>query len=446
MPGVTFSRTCWRGSSSLVSLDHFGSWGIFRIPSLRTVTDNLGSWDAISSNKTALMICDKAHNRFGRGNLFDWPSKLSLLVKRTSDQGSLSYLLASLYATMLRKNEADPFSAAELGARGGVISQVLWHKKYVLSMTQEFPLMFQQTRVGVMSYPLPGTHPVKLLLSTPLELYYKLDGPKRDPTYVNSMPNDALMKFLKHCLDVSRGFYKPEISGALAKATEGKWTWKQFLECDRVRQRFAEQFKVAYSGLEAKPPCGGGSDNGPDNGPDDAADTGGVSAPSIPSAGAASAPSGPAGLVQFKKDCEAYCDEELESRTVFLTKDGCHEELRNSVTTSRLYANLNNVDKRMMAFYDVKNAKLVETFKGESLIQREPLLDEEDFKSFVTLVNELMKGSCDVCWILCGKGEENYEKIQRQLRIMGWKTEGVLPHLRCEDAPEVLLETHARSG
>ena len=50
--------------------DHI-RWGIFRIPSVRTVTANLGSWDAISSNKTALMICDKAHNCFGRGNLFD---------------------------------------------------------------------------------------------------------------------------------------------------------------------------------------------------------------------------------------------------------------------------------------------------------------------------------------------------------------------------------------
>ena len=72
---------------------------------------------------------------------------------------------------------------------------------------------------------------------------------------------------------------------------------------------------------------------------------------------------------------------ELQARTVVLTQDGEHSELRAMVSSTRLYQNLSEVGARFVGFYDVKNAKLVDLFVGEALTQREPMLDEEKFKA-----------------------------------------------------------------
>ena len=42
----------------------------------------------------------------------------------------------------------------------------------------------------------------------------KTESPDRDPTWLQSLPNEALRCFMKHMLEVSQGFFKPEIQGS----------------------------------------------------------------------------------------------------------------------------------------------------------------------------------------------------------------------------------------
>ena len=71
-------------------------------------------------------------------------------------------------------------------------------------------------------------------------------------------------------------------------------------------------------------------------------------------------------------------------------------------------------DVRFMGFYDVKNAKLLDRREDESVVQREPLVDMDQFGSFCTVANNLMQPHRDLTWILLGKCEGAYQKILRK--------------------------------
>ena len=69
----------------------------------------------------------------------------------------------------------------------------------------------------------------------------------------------------------------------------------------------------------------------------------------------------------FRNQCEQRCARELEARMVTLLAEGSHAEIKASVTTTRLY-NILTEDVPLMAFYDVKNAKLCNIYEGEGVI------------------------------------------------------------------------------
>ena len=87
---------------------------------------------------------------------------------------------------------------------------------------------------------------------------------------------------------------------------------------------------------------------------------------------------------------------------------------------TRLYANLTQ-EARFMAFFDVKNAKLVDRRDDESIVQREPLVDMDQFGSFCTIANNLMQPHRDLAWILLGKCESAYPTIKKNITELGWK-------------------------
>ena len=72
-------------------------------------------------------------------------------------------------------------------------------------------------------------------------------------------------------------------------------------------------------------------------------------------------------LSVFKTTCEHHCARELEARMVSLLADGSHNELKASLTNTRLYQNLSE-DVPLMAFYDVKNARLCHIVGGEGVL------------------------------------------------------------------------------
>ena len=73
------------------------------MPSARTIRDLLSNWDALKNNRPAMLVTDMALARFGRGNLFDWLSKLAILISKSSGPASLSFMCEFLFAHMLRK-------------------------------------------------------------------------------------------------------------------------------------------------------------------------------------------------------------------------------------------------------------------------------------------------------------------------------------------------------
>lgn len=115
------------------------TWGLYNLPSLRTVKELLNNWDTLKNNKAAMVVMDMALAKFGRGNLFDWPSKLAILIMKSPDQASLSFMCEFVYAHMLRKNLKDPFSANELAAKNGFCAQILWIRRYQAQLPREFP-------------------------------------------------------------------------------------------------------------------------------------------------------------------------------------------------------------------------------------------------------------------------------------------------------------------
>ncbi len=53
--------------------------------------------------------------------------------------------------------------------------------------------------------------PASRVLDSPLAFFMKTEGPERDPTWVQSLPNEAQRCFCKHALDIASGLYDPEI-------------------------------------------------------------------------------------------------------------------------------------------------------------------------------------------------------------------------------------------
>ena len=56
---------------------------------------------------------------------------------------------------------------------------------------------------------------------------------------------------MKHVLELSQGFFKPEIQGALQMKAGDRFSVDKFHQTTRVRYRFAAPFKVAYDSLQA---------------------------------------------------------------------------------------------------------------------------------------------------------------------------------------------------
>ena len=126
-----------------------------------------------------------------------------MIVSKT-DASSLGYVVEALYATMWRKNAADPYGVSELKK---VVSEILWVRTYVLGCLCHYPEHFLTVSKG------EAARVAKRFLDSPLQFFMKTESPERDPTWLQSLPNEALRCFMKHALELSQGLYQPEIRG-----------------------------------------------------------------------------------------------------------------------------------------------------------------------------------------------------------------------------------------
>ena len=142
---------------------------------------------------------------------------------------------------MWRKNTADPYGVAELKR---IIPEILWTRTYMKAFVRKYHMAFSSPSAGDSPMPL-----VKVCLDSPLAFFSKTEGPERDPTWLHSLPTEALRLFMKHALDLAQGFYQPEIKGALSGSGADKFSLDQFHKGARVSQRFATNFHVALDSV-----------------------------------------------------------------------------------------------------------------------------------------------------------------------------------------------------
>ncbi len=69
-------------------------------------------------------------------------------------------------------------------------------------------------------------------------------------------------------------------------------------------------------------------------------------------------------MSSFRRQCEQHCARELEARMVLIVAEGTNTDVKTAVTNTHLYHNL-TMDASVMAFYDVKNARLCSIYEGE---------------------------------------------------------------------------------
>ena len=382
------------------------NWGALRCPNTETVERLLGNWAHIHKNPKVLELIEAAVQRWGRNNLLDWPTKIGIIITK-SDASSLGYVVESLYAQMWRKDSADPYGSIELKK---VISEILWTRQYIAACCRQYPELISRKAESAVA--------AQRMLQAPLELFMKTEGPDRDPTWVQSLPNEALRCFMKHVLELSQGLFKPEIQGALLRSPADKFNVEKFHQTTRVSQRFATAFKVAYDSLLAASAQAKTTEAGTQ--PSSVTD-----GQAAASAGAETSPPSSSGgnfekrpelremrVSSFRTECEEHCRRELEARLVLLVMEGDHMEIQKSVTTTRLYQNLTE-DVPLMGFYDVKNARLCNIFEGEGLMHREPVLDVGDVERFLATVVPLMRPGRDLIWVLAGRTESNQAKLKK---------------------------------
>ena len=391
-------------------------WGVGQCPDLSTVERHLANWAALQKSPRALQLVESAVQRWGRENLLDWPSEVGVIVSKT-DSATLTYVVEALYAQMWRKGTKDPYGLAEL--KRNIVPEILWVRTYVKLLTQRYAELL---KTSPSDKPLNETVArVTHMLNSPLDLFLKMEGPDRDPTWLQALLSEALRIFMKHVAELGQGLYTSEIRGALSSTAAEKYSLDRFHKAARVSARFATSFVMAYDSLtgaaqefaaakDAALASQAGS--AAESAAGAAASAGGHAASAETAAAKNGAAATKGTLAQFRQECEKVCRRELDARVVFLVAEGGGADIQATVTSTRLYQNLTEAVP-CMGFYDVKSAKLCNIYEGEGLTHREPLLDEDDFLRFLQAVDPLLHPGRDVLWILCGRTESNLGKLRK---------------------------------
>ena len=293
-------------------------WGTFQCPEVGSIQRHMSNWDAIEKNPKALALVESAVQRWGRNNLLDWPTKLAIIVQKT-DLHSLAYVAATLYVMMWRKNNKDPFGAAELKK---IIADILWQRSYLKHVAQQSSAVFTSHAGNDIN---DGTSIATIMLAksfldSPLDFFLLTESPERDPTWLQSLPTAALRCLMKHALEVSQGLFQPEIRGALTKIGSEKYDFDKFQKCSRVAVRFTTAFRVAFDSLVGQSTAAsageGDADKKDNQEKQDAPEKSAADKKAAEDKKKKDAPEDC--LTEFRGKCEKYVVTELEARVVSL--------------------------------------------------------------------------------------------------------------------------------
>lgn len=415
------------------------TWGLHRQPSERVVRVHLNNYDLLEKNPQCKAIMDEAMIHFGRDNTFDTPALLNSLLHRCDTANDIVYVFKFIMAWMYRKKHLNPFSDKDLTDKHGVIVECQWYRRYKMHLLQQYSVVFSKpvaAAPAAEAAPAEGAAPTtptgraapanptaqvnvralaKACILDPLLLYRVLEGPQKKATLLSSLPSKAMEMFLVHIQELDNRVYLPEIKGFLSQTIDQRYSPTKFLAHDRPKRRFFNDFLVEFQAIA---PTAAIKNDDPMEEPLPAD----VSTVTVVADGSAASAGPTAGNSEseVKRDCEAHITSVLSARLVCLTKDGLHSELSKSVASTELYQNLSQEAARFIGIYDIKNAKLAEVYEGQSVFQREPHLDETDFKNFVTAWSNLAKPGIDLLWVCCGRHQSSVDAVRKHMKERGF--------------------------
>ena len=259
----------------------------------------------------------------------------------------------------------DPYGATELKR---IIPEILWARSRVRAIARQYSEMFKSPTDPADKH--GGVHSVARHAPPrqPLAFFMKTEGPERDPTWWQSLPNEAQRCFMKHAMDLAQRLYQLGIKGALSGTAADKYSLEKLLKAPRVNQRFTTAFSIAYDSLVVPAAALADAAAGPGGSDDEAAGSKAAESAGSHEVQAEKTHHDSRGMevAAFRKQCEQHCVREPEARLVLLVA-GQHAELKADVANTRPDQNFTE-SFSCMGFYDVKNAKLCNLFQGEGVI------------------------------------------------------------------------------
>ena len=83
------------------------NWGAASCPDTAMVHRHMTNWATIEKSRKAKRYIEAATFKYGRGNMLDYPTKLSVIVGKT-DPASIGFVVESLFVDMCRKGPCGP--------------------------------------------------------------------------------------------------------------------------------------------------------------------------------------------------------------------------------------------------------------------------------------------------------------------------------------------------
>ena len=172
-------------------------------------------------------VVDLAEVLFGRDNMFDEYSKLLLIVQRASIPKECQYVFEGLFAQMVRSNNTDTPSKAELTNKAGPLHFWLFVQKYFQHLLQVFP--FQDPDGNKATKQLQDR--LRAVLQSPLQ--WLQEFPENPPAGSLSWVGGYHIwqqKLLDHALNVMSGMFNSAFKGLLGSPPPGGATPKDALK------------------------------------------------------------------------------------------------------------------------------------------------------------------------------------------------------------------------
>ena len=205
-----------------------------RVPSPETVNQLLGISGMLKKSPLAKQVFQMAEAQFGRDCFFEQYSKVLLISQRSPSVPDFEYVICGVFAQMVRRGEAGPFSKTEVGAKAGPLQTWLFLRKLNKHL--------------VAQYPSSSTNPEQeklmqkalSILDSPLE-WLRNFPPKDDAnqTWAGGLPPllAAVLEFSKLAMS---GAFNQILKGMLASPGPTGLTPATFLESDAMKPEKAK--------------------------------------------------------------------------------------------------------------------------------------------------------------------------------------------------------------